>query len=344
MIRGAVVGFGRMGITHFSILNTHPDVQMSAVCDSSDVMLKNLRRFTHIGVYSDLDQMLVETKPDFLVVATPTASHATLALSALERGIHVFIEKPFTLDLAEAQRLVAHAEAQGVVNHVGYFLRFCPVFNAVRAIIANGDLGEPKTYRNDMFGRTVLRASKSSWRAARKMGGGCMLDFGSHCLDLADYLFGPVTAVGGSELRSIYSTEVEDAVFTTLRHANGVSGVVNINWSDETYRRPYNRLEVFGTKGKIIADRQELRVYLREPNISAGLQQGWNVKYLPELERGVRFSVRGSDYTEQLDHFIECVKTREPTRCTFADALRTDIVMERIREDAAANLEPQWTA
>jgi predicted dehydrogenase len=344
MVRGAIVGFGRMGITHYSILNTHPEVQMAAVCDSSDVMLKNLRRFTDIGVYSDLDAMLDEVKPDFLVVATPTSSHTKLASAAIERGIHVFLEKPFTLDLLDAQRLVAQAEACGAVHQVGYFLRFCPVFNAVRTIIANGDIGEPMTYRNEMFGRTVLRTSKSSWRAAKKMGGGCMLDFGAHSLDLADYLFGPVNGVAGSELRSIYSVEVDDVVFTTLRHASGVSGFVHINWSDETYRRPYNRLEVFGTRGKIVADRQELRVYLREPNFSAGLQQGWNVKYLPELEKGVRFSVRGSDYTEQLDHFIECIKTGRPTRCTFADALRTDVVMDRIREDASPNLEPQWTA
>jgi predicted dehydrogenase len=58
----------------------------------------------------------------------------------------------------------------------------------------------------------------------------------------------------------------------------------------------------------------------------------------------VRFSVRGSDYTEQLDHFIECVKTGATPRCTFADALRTDVVVERIRKDAAANRELKWTA
>ncbi|MCY2954761.1 MAG: Gfo/Idh/MocA family oxidoreductase [Planctomycetota bacterium] len=344
MLRGAVVGFGRMGITHYAILNTHPDVKMVAVCDSSDTMLKNLKRFTGVQVYTDLREMLDTAKPDFLIVSTPTASHAEIGVAAVERGVHLFMEKPFSLTVEEGQRLVEQADKRGIVNHVGYFLRFCPVFGTVRSMLGNGLIGELKTYRNDMFGRTVLKASKSSWRAAKKMGGGCMLDFGSHCLDLSDYLFGPVVHVSGSQLQTIYSAEVEDAFMSTLRHAGGVTGMVHINWSDESYRRPYNRLEVFGTQGRIVADRQEVRVYLREARPEAGVGQGWSVKYLPELEKGVRFSVRGSDYTEQIDHFIECLKTGQKPRCTFADALRTDVVIERIRKDAAANRELKWTA
>jgi scyllo-inositol 2-dehydrogenase (NADP+) len=337
MLRGAIVGFGRMGITHYSILNTHPDVEMVAVCDSSDVMLKNLRRFTNVRVYSDACEMLDAVKPNFLIVATPTASHAEIAGAAVERGIHVFMEKPFTLSVRDGKHLVEQVTTRRLVNHVGYFLRFCPVFGMARDIIARGVIGEVKTYRNEMHGRTVLKSSKTSWRAARRMGGGCMFDFGSHCLDLSDFLFGPVNHVSGSELQSIYSTEVEDAFVSTLRHSSGLAGVVHINWSDESYRRPYNRVEVFGTLGKVVADRQEIRVYLRHSRSDVGLQQGWNVKYLPELEKGVRFSVRGSDYTEQLEHFVECVKTGKQSRCTFTDALRTDIIMERIREDAATN-------
>lgn len=332
MLKGAIVGFGRMGITHYAILNTHPDVKIAAVCDSSDVMLKNLKRYTDVQVFTDVGAMLKAVKLDFIIISTPTSSHAQIATQAVERGLHIFMEKPFTLAVEEGQGLAEAAKEQGIVNHVGYFLRFCPVFNAARDVIAAGLIGNVKTYRNDMFGRTVLKASKTSWRAAKKSGGGCMLDFGSHCLDLSDYIFGPAKGVSGSVMQSIYSLEVEDAFTSTLQHANGVSGIVSINWSDESYRRPYNRLEVFGTRGKVVADRQELRVYLREA--APGYCQGWNVKYLPELEKGVRFAVRGSDYTEQLDDFVECVKADRTPRCTFADALRTDIVMECIRSDA----------
>ena len=341
-LQGAIVGFGRMGMTHYAILNTHPDVKIAAVCDSSDIMLKNLKRFTGVQVFTDLHKMLDQVKLDFVVVATPTSSHAEIGMQAAEKGIHVFMEKPFTLTCDEGKQLVEAARKRGITNQVGYFLRFCPIFGAARKAVADGVIGEVKNYRNDMFGRTVLKASKSSWRAAKKTGGGCMLDFGSHSLDLADQIFGPVEQVSGSQFQSVYSSEVEDVFLSTLRHQGGVVGVVHINWSDDSYRRPYNRLEVFGTRGRIVADRQEIRVYLREAAPQWGYVQGWNIKYLPELEKSVRFSVRGSDYTEQLDDFISCIQSGRQTRCTFADALRTDKVIEGIRTNAAADKEKTW--
>jgi hypothetical protein len=83
---------------------------------------------------------------------------------------------------------------------------------------------------------------------------------------------------------------------------------------------------------------------LRNARPDIGLEQGWNIRNLAELEKGVRFSVRGSDYTDQLDHFIHCIQASSKTRCSFADALRTDIVIDRIREDAGARKELVWTA
>lgn len=153
------------------------------------------------------------------------------------------------------------------------------------------------------------------------------MDFGSHCLDLSDYLFGPVESVKGSLMHSIFSKEVEDAVSTSLLHKSGISGNVLLNWSDASYRRPYNRIEIVGTKGKIIADRQEYRLYLKD--------KGWSVEYLPDLDKGERFIVRGPEFTDQLNHFISCIEHSETNSlCTFADANRTDRVMELIKQDS----------
>ncbi|KPL20677.1 MAG: hypothetical protein AMJ75_11430, partial [Phycisphaerae bacterium SM1_79] len=146
----------------------------------------------------------------------------------------------------------------------------------------------------------------------------------------------PAETVSGSLLKSIYSINVEDAVYTTLLHRNGVSGNIMVNWSDETYRKPYNRIEILGRKGKIVADRQECRVYLAEASNDGHWEKGWNIRYLPDLEKGVRFSVRGGDYTHQLDHFIDCIENGTENICTFADGLRTDLVIDQIKKDFAA--------
>lgn len=337
MLKGGIIGFGRMGVTHYSILNTHPDVQFVAVCDPSKFVLKNLKRYTSLKLFTDHRKMLDETDMDFVIVATPTGSHYEIVKAAIQRGLHMFVEKPFSLSAEEGEELVAMVEGKNLVNQVGYFLRFNEVFRAVRKLVTDSLIGEAVHYKNEMYGRTVLKASKSSWRSKKAMGGGCMLDFASHCIDFANYLFGPADQVTGSTLKSIYSVGVEDAVFTTLMHPNNVSGNIMVNWSDESYRRPFNRIEIFGTQGKIVADRQEYRLYLRQADANGQHEKGWSIHYLPELDKGVRFSLRGSEFTNQLDHFIECIRNKKTqTACTFADAVHTDIVMKKIKADFAA--------
>ncbi|HUW19283.1 MAG TPA: Gfo/Idh/MocA family oxidoreductase [Sedimentisphaerales bacterium] len=336
MLKGGVIGFGRMGVTHYSILNTHPDVQFVAVCDSSNFVLKNLKRYTRLELYTDYQKMLNEQEMDFVIVATPTASHVEVVKAAVQRGLHMFVEKPFSLTAEEGKALVAMLEGRNLVNQVGYFLRFNEVFRAVRKLVADHVIGDVVHYKNEMYGCTVLRPSKSSWRGKKEMGGGCILDFASHCIDFSNHVFGMAERVSGSILRRVYSTDVEDAVYAALEHRNGTSGNVMVNWSDASFRRPYNRIEILGTKGKIVADRQEYRLYLHEVDNNNGFEKGWNIHYLPELDKGVRFAVRGSEFTNQLDHFIECIKqNKTETMCTFADALQTDLVIEKIKTDFA---------
>ena len=336
MLKGGVIGFGRMGVTHYSIMNTHPDVKFVALCDSSKFILKSLKRYTSLKLFTDYQKMLDEIEMDFVIVATPTVFHERIVRAAIDRGLHMFVEKPFSLDAEVGRDLVAMLNGKSLVNQVGYFLRFNEVFGAVKKLISDGLIGEVVHYKNEMYGRTVLRASKSSWRSKKEMGGGCMLDFASHCIDLADYLFGQADAVRGSILKSVYSPHVEDAVYTTLKHQNGITGNIMANWSDESYRRPFNRIEVFGTNGKIIADRQEYRLYLREVDDKSHFEKGWHVHYLPKLEKAVRFSVRSSEFTHQLDHFIKCITERKTeTACTFADAWHTDIIVGKIKKDFA---------
>jgi scyllo-inositol 2-dehydrogenase (NADP+) len=334
-LRGGVVGLGRMGLTHYAILNTHPRVRFVAGCDSTKFVVKTFERFADVELYEDGAEMLAKAQLDFVIVSTPTQSHAPIVRAAIERGLHVFVEKPFTLEYTAGAALVEAVDARRLVNQVGYFLRFNPVLAEARRLVAGGAVGEVVHYKNEMYGRAVVRTSKAGWRAEKKMGGGCLLDFASHCLDMSDWFFGPVKEVGGSSVKSIYSQDVEDCAYATLFHESGASGSVLVTWSDDSFRRPYNRIEILGRDGRLVADRQEFRVYRRKEHEALGLPVGWSVKYLPELEHGVRYSLRGADFTAQLDHFVEKILAGDPkTNCTFEDALRTDLVIEKIRSDA----------
>ena len=168
MLRFGFVGFGRMGITHLSILNTHPSVKVATVCDQSSTMLKLVGKHINLPTYTDYRKMLDGTKLDCLVVSTPTDSHGEVIKAAIDRDLHVFVEKPFTLTAAEGRDVVAYLGNKPLVNQVGYVNRFNEVFMEVRRLLHAGIIGDVKNISSEMYSATVLKDTKSGWRSKKK--------------------------------------------------------------------------------------------------------------------------------------------------------------------------------
>ena len=190
-----------------------------------------------------------------------------------------------------------------------------------------------------MYGANVLKDSKGSWRGKRKAGGGCMYEYASHCIDLVVYLFGKPDRVTGSVMQSIYSSDVEDLVNSNFIYGKGLSGSIMVNWSDETFRKPTNIIKILGTKGKIIADKHAFKIFLKEADQRNGFKKGWNTRYITKFAKSVRFYVRGNEFTRQLDYFVDCIEQgRTDNISSFAEALKTDIIMEEITKDATRSL------
>ena len=174
-----------------------------------------------------------------------------------------------------------------------------------------------------------------------------MYEFASHCIDLAIYLFGQPDKVVGSIMQSIYSSDVEDLVSSNFIYNNGYNGSIMVNWSDESIRKPANIVKIFGTKGKIVADKHAYKIFLKEADPANGFHKGWNTRYITDFAKSVRFYVRGNEFTRQLDYFVDCIehKNTENISC-FAESYKTDVTMEKIRADAVRSMaedngEPQ---
>jgi predicted dehydrogenase len=335
MFRGGIIGFGRMGITHFSILNSHPDVRIVSVCDTHAVLRNSAQKYLSVEAYEDYEKMLGTMDLQFVVVATPTASHKETVKSALARKLHVFVEKPFTLDPEEGRDLVSLAEGCAAVNQVGYVIRFSDVFMQVKRLLDMHALGDLLVFKMEMNGPTVLHDTKGSWRSSKVTGGGCLYDFASHAIDLVNYLLGSPDRVMGTILQSIHSADVEDAVSTTYVYNSGLRGNVLVNWSDPSYRKPTYRFEALGREGKIVADLHAYKVFFRGNPKLNGFSEGWNERYITDFAEPCRFYLRGFEFTRQLDHFVDCMCGRQ--RCgiaSFAEGLGTDSVIGRIRKDA----------
>lgn len=334
MLRGAVIGFGRMGLTHFSILNNHPEVQFVAVCDSSSFMLKNVGKYTGVETFKDYRKMIDSLELDFVIVATPTGMHAEIVKYAIRSNLHIFVEKPFALNVRQGEELVGMLKGKKLVNQIGYVIRFNDVVIQVKKLLDAGVLGNLLTFKMEMHGPTLLKDAKSGWRSKKQEGGGCLYDFASHSIDLINYLIGVPDEITGSVLQSIHSVNVEDSVSSTFLYKNGGRGNLLVNWSDPSYRKAAYRMEIFGRKGKIVADLHAYKVFFRNEPAFDGFTQGWNQRYITDFVEPVRFYVRGFEFTRQLDYFIDCILENRPSDvCSFEHGLETDTVIERIRKD-----------
>lgn len=335
MIKAAIIGLGKMGLSHAAIVSAHPEVEMVAVCDTSSLVLDVFKKFSAIKTYSDYKEMIEKETLDFVLIATPTRFHFPMVKYALEQGLHVFCEKPFTLTTLEGKELVDLANGKGLVNQIGYHNHFIGTFRELKRILQAGILGELVHFTGEAYGPVVTKEKGVTWRSKPEEGGGCLNDYASHVINLIQEIIGrPVKAIG-SQMKNIYSKGVEDAVYGTLILENGLSGLLSVNWSDETYRKMSTSIIVQGKNGKIICDATEIKIYLKEANKKEGLGKGWTIKYITDFAIPVNFYLRGEEYTAQIDHFIDCIKNKKQAAYnSFEKGLYTDKVIEMIVADA----------
>jgi len=286
VLRVAIVGLGKMGLSHQAMFNAHPDVEVVAVCDASAYVVEMLAKYTGVRGCTDYARLLEDVPLDAVVIATPSRHHGAMVRSALERGLHVFCEKPFVLDPAEGEALARLAAARGCVNQVGYHYRFVGAFSEVGRLLAAGAIGTVAHVMAQAYGPVVLRARGSTWRSQRAEGGGCLYDYAAHPINLLNWYFGAPTAAGGTVLNSLFSRETEDTVSGTLYFPGGVTAQLSVDWSDESHRKMSTKVTIWGRDGMIEADRQELRVFLRDTATpSDGYAHGWNVRYTTGPDR-----------------------------------------------------------
>lgn len=339
-IRIAVVGLGKMGLSHFSLVHAHPDTDTIA-CDASGFMVDVLAKNTPATFHKDYDQMLASEALDAVVIATPSRAHAPMVRAALEKGLHVFCEKPFCLEWQDAVALADLAEEKGLINQVGYHYRHVGAFQEMKRILDTGALGRITHVMAEAYGPVVLRPKKQSWRTTKAEGGGCLYDYAAHPLNLLNWFFGVPAQVTGSVLTSIFSEGTDDEVMSTLRFDNGPTAQLSVNWSDESHRKMSTKVTMIGTRGRIYADRQECQLYLREASDALpGYTAGWNVKYTTELTQESWFYLRGEEYSNQIDDFICAVRDGKTaaTENDFRSAAATDQSIAMILENADTGL------
>ena len=210
-------------------------------------------------------------------------------------------------------------EHKSLVTQVGYHYRFVGAFKEAARLVRSGALGEIHHVRAEAYGPVVLRRKGATWRSAKNEGGGALYDYACHAIDLVNFIVGTPTAVGRRRPpQRLLARRRRRGLRHASTFAGGASGQLCVNWSDESFRKMSTKISVWGTNGRVTADRQECQLYLRETHDALpGVGTGWTVRYTTDLSDEVWFYLRGEEYSAQIDYFAESVENAPPRRREF---------------------------
>lgn len=264
MLRVAIVGCGKIADTHASQIQRIQGCEIAGVCDNEPLMAKQLsERFGVKGWFTDLAELLSHARPDVVHITTPPESHFDLASLCLERGCHVYIEKPFTVDAVEAEQLLDLARHKGLKLTVGHNYQFSHVARRMRALVESGylgggpvhmescycyDLGDPRYAR-------ALLSDKGHW--VRRLPGKLLHNIISHGIArIAEFLTGDdpdVIAYGFTSplLKSIGESEIVDELRVIISEQERMTAYFTFS---SQMRPSLHEFRIYGAKNGLILD------------------------------------------------------------------------------------------
>ena len=222
-IRLGLIGCGYVAKYHLAAAAAL-GVRFAAVCDRKPAAAAAVAAEAHADVFADAATLMNHAGVDAVIVATPHFAHAPIVLEAFERGLHVFVEKPLTVTVGEARRLVdAHASRPSLAFAVDFNQRAWPLWRHVRRLLDDGTVGPVARWQwtiTDWF-RNQSYFDASAWRGTwTGEGGGVLVNQCPHNLDLLCWFFGlPSQVMAVTSLGKHHRIEVEDEVHAILQYS-----------------------------------------------------------------------------------------------------------------------------
>jgi len=324
-VRVAVIGLGKMGLLHASLLSAMPEARLCAVCDKSKLILRIARRiFRDVQVVDDI-QKLADSGIDAAYVTTPIPSHYPIAKMLYSQKIagNIFVEKTLATSYDDAKELCSLAKGFGGANMVGYMKRFSVTFGKAKDLLDNQVLGEVNSFEAYAYSSDFSDVEQGSQIGGAR--GGVLEDLGSHVVDVALWFFGDLQ-IGSAKLESVISAGSEDMASFNVKAPGGVEGHFDMSWCKKDYRMPEFGLVIHGSNGVINVDDDELQL-----EISKGQAGKW---YRHDLGDNVRFLLGGPEYFREDECFIKSVLSKTNAEPSFLTASKVDYVIEQVRRNA----------
>tara|TARA_R110002072_G_scaffold155657_2_gene306085 strand:- start:140283 stop:141464 length:1182 start_codon:yes stop_codon:yes gene_type:complete len=345
-IKVGLVGCGQIADAHLQQIRRIPWAEPVAVCDLEPLLARQAaERFDIPGQFTSLEQMIEQSRPDVVHITTPVESHRLLAMQLLEAGVHVYVEKPFSVSVAEAQDVLDCARRNDRLVCLGHDQLFDPAWLECCKRIDAGEVGDVQHVESVLgyplhgpFGTQVI-ANPNHW--VRRLPGGLFQNTISHPLyRITEFLTDPEP-----ELQASWFSRFKQIPFPTeLRaHLRGEQVTGSLLFTSST--KPCHRLtRVYGTKGglEVDLDSQLIRADKRNryPGAFAKIEEPWRQvresvanlsRNLCSFWKGELHYFEGMKRTFQL--FYEAVRDGSEGPISYDEMIRVTQIMDRIFEE-----------
>lgn len=344
--RAGLIGFGLAGsVFHAPLIASTPGIGLSAIVTSDPERAARARR-EHPGavVEESADAVLGHPEDhDVVVVATRNDSHVALANAAIDAGLPVVVDKPLAPTAAEARELVEHAESRGAGLTVFHNRRWDSDQLTLRRLIAEGRLGEVHRYES-RFERWRPELRDTAWRDTTPPGegGGVLLDIGTHLVDQALALFGPVSEAHG-DVQHRRGGPADDDAYLTLEHDSGVHSHL---WASLVATAPGPRLRVLGSEAAFVVEALDGQ----EEALAAGLrpapEREWGAEPKERWGRLVRgedsepVRPENGDWPAFYRGVVQALRGEGPMPVDPRDAVEVLEILDRVRREARPQPSP----
>jgi predicted dehydrogenase len=334
-IRAGLIGYGLGGAAfHAPFIATTPGLTLEAIVTTNPERRAQVERaYPGARLLSSADELFTTPKPvDLVVVTTPNRSHIPLAMSTLGAGLPVVIDKPVAPTSAAARAVIAEAARRGLMLTVFHNRRWDGDFLTVRRLLAEGALGD--VHRFESRFERWRPAGRQNWRelADPEDAGGLLFDLGSHLIDQALVLFGPVESIYAEVDRWRPGTGVDDDVFLALTHRSGVRSHL---WMSNGASQAGPRFRVLGNR----AGYTKFGLDVQEAALRAGERPGpgWGIEPPDRWgQLGVDGDLRPAPtepgvYSRFYEGVVAALERGDPPPVAPEDAVRVIEVIEQAR-------------
>jgi predicted dehydrogenase len=360
MLRIAIVGCGKIADAHACQIQRIEGCEFVGVCDSEELMAKQLAERFHIRRYfNDLSELLNQTRPDVVHITTPPQSHFSIAKRCLEAGCHVYVEKPFTLYRNEAETLIDVAAAKNLKLTAGHDDQFRHAARRLRQTVREGYLGGAPVHMESYYCYELaesgayakaLLSDKNHW--VRSLPGQLLHNLASHGIArIAEFLVSDTPRVFAHGfvsplLRKMGETEIVDELRAIINDANGATAYFTIS---SQMRPSLHQFRIYGPRNGLLLDQDnETLIRLRGARYKSYAEHFFSPldlarQYFRNTSRNVRSFLANDFHMKSgmkflIEAFYHSISDGAPLPIPYREIVLTARIMDEIFEQLRANV------